>query len=75
MAGRTQRHLSARGAHDRQAPRGLVSTKYRCHCFCHIQMSLRAGAEPQRRAAPERRAMSGARYRTRCSTERRSLGS
>jgi len=40
-----------------------VSTKYRCHRVCHLQMSLlavvgvgrRAGAEPLRSAAPDRR--------------------
>lgn len=30
-----------------------VSTRYRCHCLCHLQMSLgQGGAEPQHTASP-----------------------
>ena len=34
-----------------------VSTKYKCHRLCHLQMSLGSGAEPLRSAAPDRRPM------------------
>jgi hypothetical protein len=39
----------------------VVSTNYRCHRLCHLEMSVspgvgrRAGAEPRRSAAPDRR--------------------
>jgi hypothetical protein len=33
--------------------RSCVSTKYKCHRLCHLQMSLESGAEPLRSAAPD----------------------
>jgi hypothetical protein len=44
----------------------IVSTKYRCHRFCHLQMSLGAGAEPRRSAASDRRPMRRVRNHTGC---------
>jgi hypothetical protein len=49
----------------RSRTRSAVSTKYRCHQLCHLQMSLGPGAgrarSPRRSAATDRRPRYGAR--------------
>jgi hypothetical protein len=53
-----------------------IPWRYRCHRVCHLQMSLgsgigqRAGAEPRRSAALDRRPMHRARNRTCCLSSR-----
>src|SRR5262249_41548503 len=55
-----------------QRTRRLVSTKYRCHSFCHLEMSLLGGRarSPSVAQRPTGARLSGACNRTRCSTER-----